>query len=130
MSLASEEMLAVMCRLAAVGTDVETSILDVPFLTGQLAIDISTKVINNLIHSRPGAGQTHTKVKIGDSELPLVRSPELLGVYLDTIFSFNTHCVQVANRVSKRNNVLKALAGTNWGPQKKNENLTAHQRIF
>ena len=30
----------------------------------------------------------------------------------------NTHCVEVANRVSKRNNVLKALAGTNWGQQK------------
>ena len=29
---------------------------DVPFLTSQLAIDISTKVISNLIHSRPGAG--------------------------------------------------------------------------
>ena len=33
-------------------------------------------------------------------------------------FSFNNHCVQVANIVSKRNNVLKALAGTNWGQQK------------
>ena len=41
-----------------------------------------------------------------------------MGVYLDIFFSFNTHCVQVANRVSKRNNVLKALAGTNWGQQK------------
>ena len=39
-------------------------------------------------------------------------------VYLDTFFSFNTHCVHVANRVSKRNNFLKALAGTNWGQQK------------
>ena len=33
-------------------------------------------------------------------------------------FSFKNHCVQVANRVSKRNNVLKVLAGTNWGQQK------------
>ena len=54
---------------------------------------------------------THPKIKISDAELPLVRNPKLLGVYLDTFFSFNTHCVQVANRVSKRNNVLKALAG-------------------
>ena len=61
---------------------------------------------------------THPKIKISDAELPLVRNPKLLGVYLDTFFSFNTHCVQVANRVSKRNNVLKALAGTNWGQQK------------
>ena len=48
----------------------------------------------------------------------LVRSPKLLEVYLDTFFSFNTHCLQVANRVSKRNNVLKALPGTNWGQEK------------
>ena len=48
----------------------------------------------------------------------------LLGVYLDTFFSFNTHCVQVANRVSKINDVLKALAGTNWGQQKETLLLT------
>ena len=54
-------------------------------------------------------------------DFPLVRNPKLLGVYLDTFFSFNAHCVQVANRVSKGNNVLKALAGTNCGQQ--NETL-------
>ena len=66
----------------------------------------------------PAQAHTHPKIQIDDSELPLVRSPKLLEVYLDTLFSFNTHCVQVANRVSKRNNVLNALAGTNWGQQK------------
>ena len=69
----------------------------------------------------PAQANTHPKIKIADSEIPLVRSPKLLGVYLDTFFSFDKHCVQVANRVSKRNNVLKALAGTNWGQQ--NETL-------
>ena len=67
---------------------------------------------------------TRPKIRISDAELPLVRNPKLLGVYLDTLFSFNTHCVQVANRVSKRNNVLKALAGTNWGQQKETLLLT------
>ena len=64
----------------------------------------------------PAQANTRPKIKIADSELPLVRS--ILGVYLDTFFSFNNHCVQVANRVGKRNNILKALAGTNWGHQK------------
>ena len=46
-------------------------------------------------------------------------------VTLDTLFSlFNVYCVQVANRVSKINNVLKALAGTNWGQQKETLLLT------
>ena len=67
----------------------------------------------------PAQVNTRPKIKIADSELPLVRSPKLLGVYLDTLFSFNKHCVQVANRVSKRNNVLKALAGTNWGQKRR-----------
>ena len=55
----------------------------------------------------PAQANTRPKIKIADSEIPLVRSPKLLGVYQDTFFSFNKHCVQVANRVSKRNNVLK-----------------------
>ena len=66
----------------------------------------------------PAQANTRPKIKIADSELPLVRSPQLLGVYLHTFLSFNKHCIQVANRVSKRNNVLKALAGTNWGQKK------------
>ena len=72
----------------------------------------------------PMQANTHPRIKISDAELPLVRNPKLLGVYLDTFFSFNTHCVQVANRVRKRNNVLKALAGTNWGQQKETLLLT------
>ena len=66
----------------------------------------------------PMQANIHLNIKITDVELPLVRNPRLLGVYLDIFFSFNTHFVQVANRVSKRNNVLKALAGTNWGQPK------------
>ena len=64
----------------------------------------------------PAQANTRPKIKIADSELPHVRSPKILRVYLDTYFSFNNHCIQVANRVSKRNDVLKA--GTNWGQQK------------
>ena len=52
---------------------------------------------------------------LGTSPSP---QPKIQGVYLDTFFSFNNHCVQVANRVDKRHNVLKALPGTNWGQQK------------
>ena len=45
----------------------------------------------------PKQANTHPKIKISDAELPLVCNPKLMGVYLDTFFSFNTHCVQVAN---------------------------------
>ena len=72
----------------------------------------------------PMQDNTHLKIKISDAELTLVRNTKLLGVYLDTFFSFNVHCIQVAIRVSKRNNVLKALASTNWGQQKEKLLLT------
>ena len=61
---------------------------------------------------------TRPKIKISDSEHPLVISPKILAVYRYTFFSFNNHCIQVANRVSKRNNVSKALEDTNWGQRK------------
>ena len=69
----------------------------------------------------PAQANTHPKIKIEDSELTLVRSQKLLGVYLDAFFSISTHCVQVANPVNKINNFLKVLADTNWG--QRNETL-------
>ena len=54
----------------------------------------------------PMQANTHPKIKISDAELPFVRNPQLLGVYLDTLFSFNAHCLQVANRVSKKEQCL------------------------
>ena len=60
----------------------------------------------------------HPDIKIAGSQLPLNRSPKILGVHLDTSLTFNVHCTQAATRVSNRNNVLKALAGTSWGQQK------------
>ena len=72
----------------------------------------------------PNQANTHPKIKFSDAELTLVRNSKRLGVYLDTLFSFNVHCIQVANRVSKRNNALKSLAGTDWGQQKETLLLT------
>ena len=72
----------------------------------------------------PNQANTHPKIKISDAELPLVRNPKLLGIYLGTFLSFNAHCIHVANRVSKRNTVLKALTGINWGQQKETLLLT------
>ena len=71
-----------------------------------------------LFMPEPAQDNTHPKIKIADSEFPLVRSPKILGVYLDTFFSFNNHCIQVVKRISGSNKGLKALAGTSWGQQK------------
>ena len=52
----------------------------------------------------------HPSIFIENSHLPLV--------YLDPSLSFNKHNQYVVERVSGRNNILKALAGTSWGQQK------------
>ena len=66
----------------------------------------------------------HPDIKIAGSQLPLNRSPKILGVHLDTSLTFNVHCTQAATRVSNRNNDLKALAGTTWGQQKETIMMT------
>ena len=60
----------------------------------------------------------HPNIFIENSHMPLVKCPRILGVYLDPSLSFNKHSQYVAERVSGRNNILKALAGTSWGQQK------------
>ena len=72
----------------------------------------------------PAQAHYHPAVRIEGLRLPLERSPKLLGVYLDTFFSFNYHCGPVATRVKKRNNVLKTLVGTSWGQQKETLQIT------
>ena len=62
--------------------------------------------------------KTHTRILIEDSRLPLVQCPKTLGVHMDTSLSFNKHSSHVAERISGRNNILKALAGTSWGQQR------------
>ena len=67
------------------------------FLRVNTLLILAQKSSVTLFTPDPAQGNnTHPKIKINDSELPHVRSPKLLGVYLDTFFSFNTHCVQVA----------------------------------
>ena len=62
--------------------------------------------------------KTHPRILTEDSQLPLVQCPKILGVHMDTSLSSNKHSNHVAERVSGRNNILKALAGTSWGQQK------------
>ena len=62
--------------------------------------------------------KTHHSILIEDSRLPLVKCPRILDVYLDPSLSFNKDSQYVVERVSGRNTILKALAGTSWGQHK------------
>ena len=62
--------------------------------------------------------QMHPDNTLEDTQLPLERSPKILGVILDPSISFHKHCNYVSDRIDKRNNMLKALAGSSWGQDK------------
>ena len=62
--------------------------------------------------------QMHPDITLEDTHLPLERSPKLLGVILDPSLSFHKHCNYVSDRIDKRNNMLKALAGSSCGQDK------------
>ena len=60
----------------------------------------------------------HPDITLEDTQLPLERSPDILGVILGPSISFHKHCNYVLDRIDKKNNMLKALAGSSWGHDK------------
>ena len=62
--------------------------------------------------------QMHPIITLEDTQLPLERSPTILGVILVPSISFHKHCNYVSDRIDKRNNMLKALAESSWGQDK------------
>ena len=68
--------------------------------------------------------QTHPNIALDDTRLPLGRSPKIPGVIMDPSLSFCGHCTYMSDRIDKRNNLLKALAGSSWGQEKETLLLT------
>ena len=62
--------------------------------------------------------QTHPDINLEDTQLPLERSPKILGVIMDQSLSLHKHCNYVSDRLDKRNNMLHALAGSSWEQEK------------
>ena len=58
------------------------------------------------------------EVRWGEELLPVLRRIKILGVTLDTHFTFTPHTEEVAERARNRLNILRALAGTSWGQDK------------
>ena len=66
----------------------------------------------------------HPVITLEDTQLPLERSPKILGVIMDPSLPFHGQCNYVSERIDKRNNMLKALAGSSWGQDKETLLLT------
>ena len=74
--------------------------------------------------------QIHPDITLEDTQLPLERSPKILGVIWDPSISFHKHCNYVSDRIDKRNNMLKALAGSSWGQDKETLLLFFEKMIY
>ena len=57
-------------------------------------------------------------VYIDGDKIPTSTEPKLLGVTLDPMLNFGKHVKSLRAKLSQRNNVLKALAGSTWGKSK------------
>ena len=68
--------------------------------------------------------QMHPDITLEDKQLPLERSPKILGVIMDPSISFQKHCNYVSDRINKRYNMLKALVESSWEQDKETSLLT------
>ena len=57
-------------------------------------------------------------VQINGVVIPTSKKTKVLGVIFDNMFTFAAHAESTRDKVKKRNNVLKSLAGTSWGMDK------------
>ena len=67
-------------------------------------------------------------IQINHCPVPTVKGPSILGVTLDPMLTLRSHATKLKEKITKKTNILKALAGTTWG--KENETLlTTHKAI-
>ena len=55
---------------------------------------------------------------VKNQKVVLEKEPKILGVYFNTMHTYSTHISKTVDKAKKRINVLKALAGTDWGQSK------------
>ena len=63
--------------------------------------------------------QTHPQIFVDGTLVKLEREPKLLGVTFDTMYTFSKHAKNTASKGKKKINILKSLAGSSWGQDKK-----------
>ena len=88
-------------------------------LTNERGLAIYVPKSTIILFTSPFAqSNTHPQVTLNNSILPLERTQSIPGVTLDPHFKFNAHVKSLVTRSLLRINILKLLAGTNWGQQK------------
>ena len=60
----------------------------------------------------------HPKVLLNNQLVPMTNTPKLLGVTFDSMYTFTPHVEQTISKAKSKVNLLKAVAGTDWGQSK------------
>ena len=69
------------------------------------------------------------KVYYEQALIPLEKNPKILGVILDTHYTFSPHIKSIVTKASTHLKILKELAGTSWG-QKKETILMTYKAVI
>ena len=79
-------------------------------------LEISTTKSATVIFSRQRKHVTPASpLNIGGDRIPLVPSFKYLGITLDRRLSFSEHILDLRQRASRRLNIIKCIAGRDWG---------------
>ena len=68
--------------------------------------------------------KAHPQVSINGVPIPLKTTVKILGIIFDSMDCFSHHLDDIIGRCLKRLQILKALAGTDWGQSKENLIMT------
>ena len=74
----------------------------------------TTKTVTNLFYLNNHEADKTINIKINDSQLPNDKIPKNLGVYFDRTLTYRKHLEESANKLKKRNSLIRKLSETTW----------------
>ena len=85
------------------------------------------KTIYTIFTLSPTVSKAQLQLQVQGQNIEKTETPTYLGVRLDSRLTFKEHFDDITSKVSKRLNLLKRLASTNWGTNKKKPPPTIHR---
>ena len=73
------------------------------------------KVHDDPFHQMEKEVRSQLSITVDSHQLPSNRTTRVLGVTLDPLLTFSQHITNSCKKVSQPNNILKKLAGFDWG---------------
>ena len=87
------------------------------FKSRNLAIS-PPKSTATLFTTAPTECSRELAVEIDGQQVPTVKKPKILGITFDNLLSFREHASNLKINLQKKNNILRALSGSDWGKEK------------